>query len=412
MIRRLQRQFVLIAAGAIAVLLIALLGVLNYFNFRATRSVIFSNVRLLAEQGGVLAGVPENGGGQESSETLTVESPYQLRYFSVRLDAGGDVRAVNVAHIAAIDRRQAESWANQVRNLRRPEGILLNRRLFYAYERRPLEHGDVLIVFLDCTAEMRASRQLVNHSLLFGVLTLAAFTLVIAMLSKRVVDPFIRSMESQEQFITNAGHELKTPLAIIAADAEFLEMMGGTSEWTESIRGQVARMTTLVNRLIRLARLAERREVELVDLELSALVREVAESFRPLAEQQKKSLTVKAAEALRGQVTREGYMELVSILVDNAVKYCDEGGEVCVTLARRQRARGSQLRVSNAYAAGAGMDMSRFFDRFYRADQSHSSEKAGYGIGLSMAEGLVKEFRGRISAEYRGGVISFVVILP
>ena len=135
-------------------------------------------------------------------------------------------------------------------------------------------------------------------------------------------------------------------------------------------------------------------------------------AFRPLAEQQKKGLTVQVPEEVRGFVTRDGFTELVSILVDNAVKYCDDGGEVRVGLLKKGRGKGCHLRVSNAYAAGRGMDMSRFFDRFYRADQSHSSEKKGYGIGLSMAEGLAREFHGRIAAEYKNGVITFVVTLP
>lgn len=412
MIRKLQRQFVLIAAGAVAILLTILLGVLNLYNFRATRQSVYARARLLAQQGGELtefSGEEEDGGDEAE---LTVESPYQLRYFSVRLGDEGLVTGVNLSHIAAVNRSQAVQWARFVQGRRRPEGLLPLGRFVYAYSRRPADAGGVLVVFLDCSGEVRASRQLLRHSIVFGALMLALFTAVIALLSKRVVDPYTRSMESQEQFITNAGHELKTPLSIIAADAEFLEMTAGESEWTASIRAQVARMTALVNRLIRLAKLAERKEVQLVELNLAAIVTEAAEAFRPLAEQQKKELTVSAQEGARGFVTRDGFTELVSILVDNAVKYCDDGGGVKVRLTKRGRAKGCQLRVSNDYAAGQGMDMNRFFDRFYRADQSHNSEKQGYGIGLSMAEGLAREFHGKIAAEYKNGVITFVVTLP
>lgn len=412
MIRKLQRQFVLVAAGAVAILLIALLGVLNFYNFRTMRNAVYARARLLAEQGGELDEIPDETQLADEQAELTVESPYQMRYFSVHTDASGVIRSINLSHIAAIDRAQAARWTKHVQGLRHRDGLLLRGMLVYAYSQKKLEDGSAVIVFLDCTAEIRTSRLLLRHSIEFGLLTLLAFTLIITLLSKRVVDPFIRSMESQEQFITNAGHELKTPLSIIAADAEFLEMMSGESEWTASIRTQVARMTTLVNRLIRLAKLAERKEVELMEMDLSVIVRDTAEAFRPLADRQQKSLSVSAEEGVRGMVTKDGFTELVSILVDNAVKYCDEGGEVGVQLTKKGRGRGCTLRVSNPYAAGAGMNMSRFFDRFYRADQSHSSEKAGYGIGLSMAEGLVKEFRGRIAAEYKNGAIHFVVTLP
>ena len=405
MIRKMQRQFVVIAVGAVALLLAVFLLALNLVNLRTTVANVCSTARMIAERGGQLRETTE-----PETEELTAEAPFRLRYFSVRVAADGSARA-ELSHIASVDAEQAVGWARQLMPPRRAEGVVRRGRLFYAYHREDRETGS-LIVFLDCTAEMRANLQLRRHSVIFGLLTLLLFAAVIALLSGRVVEPFQRSMQSQEQFITNAGHELKTPLAIISADTEFLEMTAGESEWTESIRNQVARMTALVNRLIRLAKLSEREKVELEELDLGGIVKETAEAFAPLSAQQGKEIRCETEDNVRGFATRDGYAELVSILLDNAVKYCDEAGEIVLTLKRRGRAHGSQLRVTNPYAEGAGLDMSRFFDRFYRADESHSSLRKGYGIGLSMAEGLVREFHGRIAAEYRDGVIAFVVTLP
>ena len=407
MIRRMQRQFVLLSVGSIALLLAVLLALLNLSHRRVVERSLYSTVRLIADQGGQLPADVAHG----EDEALTAETPYQLRYFSVQLDAQGNPLRRDLTHIAAVASDQADRWAQQALGSRRSEAIVLRDRLFYAYHVRRGEQG-ALAVFLDCTREMRSIGGLGDRSITFGLFTLAGFATLIVLLSRRVVEPFIRSTQSQEQFITNAGHELKTPLAIIAADTEFLEMTLGESEWTESIRNQVQRMTTLVNRLIRLAKLAESREVELTELDLTGITRRAAESFRPLAQQQGKTLTLSIAEGVRAMATDEGYTELVSILVDNAVKYCDAQGEIRVTLSRRGRGRGCQLRVRNSYAAGAGLDMSRFFDRFYRQDQSHNSNLRGYGIGLSMAQGLAQEFHGKISALYRDRAITFVVTLP
>ena len=406
MIRRMQRQFVLIAVGAVAALLAVFLVALNLVSLRSARSAALETARMIADQGGRIS----RQAAEAEEDGMTEESPYRLRWFTVRMDADGTART-DLSHIAAVNREQAERLARGVSLLSRNEGILPRGRMFYAYVRRETD-GGTLTVFLDCTAEMRANRQLQQQSVLFALLTLVLFTAFIVLLSGRVMEPFIRSMQSQEHFITIAGHELKTPLAIIAADTEFLEMTAGESEWTESIRNQVARMTALVNRLIRLAKLAEREKTELTEVDLTAAVREAAESFGPLAQQQGKTIRCEAEDGVRGMATQDGYAELVSVLLDNAVKYCDDGGEVSLTLRRRGRAHGSQLRVTNPYAAGAGMDMSRFFDRFYRADESHSSRRKGYGIGLSMAEGLAREFHGRIWAEYKDGSIAFVVTLP
>lgn len=405
MIRRMQRQFVLIAVGAVALLLFVFLLALNLVNLSVTRRSACGTARMICQRGGVLDEAPA-----AETETLSLETPFRLRYFSVRLLPDGTAET-ELSHIAAVNEEQAGRYARQVQPPRRSEGTIRRSGLVYAYHREDLE-GETLTVFLDCTEEMRANRQLRQHSAVFGILTLALFAVVISLLSGRVVEPFRRSMQSQEQFIANAGHELKTPLAIISADTEFLEMTGGESEWTESIRNQVARLTNLVNRLIRLAKLSEQEKVELQELDLSAIAKETAEGFGPLAAQQGKEILCEAEENVRGFATRDGYQELISILLDNAVKYCDDRGTITLSLRHRGRARGSQLRVTNPYAAGAGLDMSRFFDRFYRADESHSSLNQGYGIGLSMAQGLAREFHGRIAAEYKDGVIAFVVTLP
>ena len=173
MIRRMQRQLVLVAAGAIAVLLSMLLAVLNLYNFRSTRQSIYARARLLAEQGGELTEVTGEEEISDDEAELTVESPYQMRYFSVRITEGGAVTGVNLTHIAAIDRSRAIRWAKTVQQLRRPEGLLPSGRFVYAYSRRPAEGGSTLVVFLDCTGEVRASRQLLRHSIVFGILTLA-----------------------------------------------------------------------------------------------------------------------------------------------------------------------------------------------------------------------------------------------
>ena len=109
--------------------------------------------------------------------------------------------------------------------------------------------------------------------------------------------------------------------------------------------------------------------------------------------------------------TQDGYAELVSVLLDNAVKYCDEGGAVCALLSPQGRQR-AVFSVSNGYAAGAGLDCSRFFERFYRQDESHSSRKSGFGIGLSIAQQITEKLGGAIQVRWVAGTITFQVSFP
>ena len=186
-------------------------------------------------------------------------------------------------------------------------------------------------------------------------------------------------------------------------------MINGKSEWTDSTVKQVSRLSELISQLVVLSRLEEKQDIVLSDVDMSAETKSVMESFKSIAETQGITLKTDIADDIHVQADQKGLRELVNILMDNAVKYCDENGTVDVSLSKK--GKNAMFIVSNDYAAGEGVDYKQFFERFYREDKSHNSEKQGYGIGLSMAESLVRMFKGKISVNYKKPVISFTVIL-
>ena len=187
-------------------------------------------------------------------------------------------------------------------------------------------------------------------------------------------------------------------------------MINGKSEWTDSILTQVKRGTSLINDLITLSRTTEAEQVVLTDVDLSKTLQETAQSFRPVIENAGKTLTVQIQDGVVVKAEEKMLTELCNILVDNAAKYCDDGGEVKVVLKKRGRT-GALLQVSNDYREGSGEDYGKFFHRFYRGDVSHNSRHSGYGIGLSMAQTIAEKLRGSITAGWKGGVITFTVML-
>lgn len=237
--------------------------------------------------------------------------------------------------------------------------------------------------------------------------------LIVSVLSKRALRPFIRNMENQKRFITNAGHELKTPIAIISANTEALALISGQNEWTDNILKQVSRLSKLINDLITLAKVGEAspQDVVLTEVNLTPIVRSAADSFRPVVADAGKIMETDAEDDITARAEMRFFGELVNILLDNAVKYCDDGGLIHVSLTTRKNGKGAVLAVSNDYKEGGHIDYSRFFERFYRGDTSHNSAKAGYGIGLSMAEDLTKLMKGKISVRWEKGVITFQVEL-
>ena len=183
-------------------------------------------------------------------------------------------------------------------------------------------------------------------------------------------------------------------------------MINGENEWTQSTLKQIERLEGLITNLVTMARASENRdEVVMRETDISVVIREEVDEFASVAEKHGKTLVSRLSSPYIFKTDTDRLKQLVRILVDNAIKYCDEGGRIEVVL--KKKGRTAVMTVSNSYAEGKGQDFSRFFDRFYRQDSSHNTEKGGYGIGLAIAYDLVKALRGRIDVSWKNGFITF-----
>ncbi len=342
------------------------------------------------------------GTGLDSSP----EFKFSTRYFSVFLSYSGDVENVITTNIAAVSDDQATKYGNTAYE----NGSKYGQIEQYYYQLSEADDG-ALIVFLDCSSQNRVSYRLMNIILTLISIGALVMFLLVRVLSKRMIMPEIKNAERQKQFITNAGHELKTPLAVIKANTELDIMLNGENEWNTSTLRQTEQMTALIRDLIMIARAEEgEREENLTNTDISAAVRETADNLTPLAIQSEKTLNSDVTEGIMMKADEGKIKQLSTLLIDNAIKYCDDNGVITVGLTTK--GKNIRLTVSNDYKDGAKVDYSKFFERFYRADESHNSEKGGYGIGLSIAESIVKQYKGNISASYSNGVISFCCVLP
>ena len=222
---------------------------------------------------------------------------------------------------------------------------------------------------------------------------------------------------AEEQFIqlfcdvTDAGHEIKTPITIIGADLEILRMELGKNEWLEDIQAQATRLAELTSNLISLSRLEEEERMEMIEFPLSDAVRETAESFQALAKTRGRGLSIQVEPMLSFVGNEKNLCQLVEILLDNALKYSSEGDTVCLTLQRQGRF--IRLCVENAVESLTREMLENMFDRFYRGDRSRASNCGGYGIGLSIAQAVVAAHRGKLSAaETAQGRLAVTALLP
>ncbi len=424
MIKQLQLKLIVSATAAIVIVISVLLLMVNVYNYRTLYAQNSVLLHYIADSNGVLPELNSDAlskNGKDIPEMISEsdESRYQLRYFTVWYEKKQDVITVNtynLEHIGSISEEEAHDLASQVlANETKTEGRITSKNNHYAYLISSSEDGNIsMVTFLDYTSNVFSITHYIERTVSFALLCLVLFIIVTFLLSKRALRPFIRNMESQKQFITNAGHELKTPLTIISANAEVLEMLNGESEWTDSIRKQVTRMSGLVDDLVMLSRLSEQLDPIVEDVNMSSLFHESTQSFAAVAENRGKKLECTCAENVMIRASSKGINELMNILLDNAVKYCDDGGTIAASLSHRTASRGARLVVSNTYAAGKNEDYKRFFERFYRADTSHArdGETDGSGIGLSMAQGFVEQYHGKITVDWKNNFIIFTVIFP
>lgn len=334
------------------------------------------------------------------------DSAYRTRFFRIFLDEDKKVTNVNMDHIAAVDERKAVRMTKMAMLRRRKVGLVGS----YRY-RKEYKDGQVRsIIFLDCKENQSFYHLAVTITITVSTLLTCLITVIFAIASKRAVRPFEINSNRQKQFITDASHELKTPLAIISANAEVLQYKGDGNEWTQNIIDQTKHMGKLINQLLVLAKLDEVQEKsEKQEADLKLLLEETTRPFEEVATQKKVTLKLHLEEGVTIRVNREQIAQLVSILTENAAKYVNDGGKIVWRLTKTQH--GAVLVVKNTTEKELP-DTKRMFDRFYRSDSSRSSKTGGQGIGLSIAKKIVDSHKGSITAKAGDGMVTFRVSLP
>lgn len=395
MIRKLRIKLVIVSLLSLLLVLAVLFCVVGILNYRKTVTDADSILDILQENDGSFPMNDHLKGGFSPDESpkkgarFSAELPYESRYFSVFLSEDGEVLSVNTGKIAAVDTTTAINYARLVIEEGHTQGFVED----YRYTVYTVE-DETHVIFLDYGREMSSFRTFLFTSAGVSITGLLAVMLLLIFLSGRIVKPFSENYEKQKQFITDAGHELKTPLTIIDADAEVLEMDIGENEWLGDIRMQTKRLAQLTNSLIQLSRMEEQPQVEKIEFPLSDLVEETVETFRALAKTQNKNLFSRIQPMLSMNGDEKTIRQLITILLDNAVKYSDDGGRIELTLEKQKNM--IRLSVFNTADSVPRENLTYLFDRFYRADQSRNSRTGGYGLGLSIASAIVAVHKGRI----------------
>ncbi|MCR4792797.1 MAG: HAMP domain-containing histidine kinase [Lachnospiraceae bacterium] len=420
MIRRLRLKFIMTAFLAVLAVLVVLVGGINVSNYVNVVRDSDKVLRMLAENDGRFPDRMTKPGNEEPEQAKPpeerrgerIDSPeiaYETRYFTVRYDSDGNVISVDTEKVSAVSEDMATELAGKVPVEDGSEGFIGD----YRYLNICPCDGERLVIFCDRGASLVNFRDFRNSSIILSAFTLLVVGVIIYFVSGVAVRPVSEAYDKQKRFISDAGHEIKTPLAVIKADAEVLGMeMGEDNEWLTDISKQTDRLTELTNDLIALSKMEEgSTTLIMAETDVSALAMDAVDSVKALAMIQNKELTSDVEDGVRITCDRKSVYELMSILLDNAVKYCPEGGNIRFLL----KSTGKKVHISvsndtNDIIEDEALD--RIFDRFYRTDSSRNSETGGFGIGLSMASAITEAHHGRITATSEGDrSITFTVVI-
>ena len=393
MLKKLRLRFICISMTAfalIAFLLILAINLANYYRTTAGHDEVLQGIHEYNHS------IPDSG--QEPPQITEMpwaggpDAEFTFRFFSIRCSKDGSILIFDADYISSIDETAAEEYARTVLDRRKTSGYYQDYRYLVTEE-----GDDIEIIFLNVADANNYRNVLLMVSCFIGVGGLLLLLLLITLFSGSAIRPYVKNLEQQKQFITDAGHELKTPVTSIATCADILALEYTDNEWIDNIRKQSARLSKLIGDLVLLSRLDEEQPFpEIENFSLSEAVWELSEHFASLAAAHGKIFRQDIADDILYSGSRSSIQQMVSILLDNAIRYSDPQGTIHLSLCKKHNS--IHIEVYNTCDSVPEIDLNRLFDRFYRPDSSRSVYTGGSGIGLSIARAVAERHGGSISA--------------
>lgn len=403
MIQKLQRKFILIAMSASIIVTFSIFGIIIFNNYKTIDRQNDGILNMIADNNGKMPDYkPRN---DYMANVITKETQFTTRYFYIKLDNNGEISETNVQYIASISPEEAEQMLNKIIEGNKGTGYYDN----YKYKVTQKDDGE-LIVFLDCHSQLNNLKSMTEKSIIIIVVGLSIVFIIISVLSKRVLQPIIKNIEAQKQFITNAGHELKTPVAVILANLDIMEMKTEKNDkWLKSTKKQAKRLESLIKSLLNLAKVEEgNTKIDYTEFSITKVINEEIGEFKALAEN--KNFIYDTSKEVFINADINSISQLITIFIDNAVKYTPDNGTIKITT--EKVGKSTKIQFMNDCENIKTIDTNKLFDRFYREDKARSQGKNGYGIGLSIAKSIVELHKGKIEASTtKDGMICFTIII-
>ena len=434
MVKQLQKKFIISAMTAVTILLVVLIGGINVFNYLTTSG---DNDRLMEMLGnsfeastmwsadttdntqppqsitGTQQNTTDTSGNQNDNGFVPQDDGTKppddkknngfgrhdknavdsARYAAVAIDKNGNIIRTDVTHISSLTEDEATAITEALKNTASGTGTY-NGFLYRISETKRAE-GKVIIL-LDNSMQISSFFTVLFISTGAGIFGWLLMLLLVILLSKKTIAPVARSIEKQKQFVTNAGHEIKTPLAIILANTDAMELHNGENKWSRNIRAQTLRLSGLMQNLLMLAKMDESStKLPMCSFDISTAAEDTVNAFIEPAALKGVMIEQDIQKGLQLNGNRDSIVQLMTVLLDNAVKYTESGGTISAKLSGNEK----NITLSIANTCEPIDHPEKLFDRFYRGDSARTQKNGGYGIGLSVAQAIAELHRGTITAE-------------
>ncbi len=435
MVKQLQKKFIISAMLAVTILLVVLIGGINVFNYLTTSN---DNDRLMemlcysfetstkwnadttdnTQSPQSINGTQKNTAADISGSQNNPDFPPQdngtkppddkknngfgrhdknavdsARYAAVAIDKNGNIIRTDVTHISSLTEDEVTAITEALKNTASGTGTYSG--FLYRISETKRAEGKVIIL-LDNGMQISSFFTVLFISVGAGIFGWLLMLLLVILLSKKTIAPVARSIEKQKQFVTNAGHEIKTPLAIILANTDAMELHNGENKWSKNIRAQTLRLSGLMQNLLMLAKMDESSaKLPMCSFDISTAAEDTVNAFIEPAALKGVMIEQDIQKGLQLNGNHDSIVQLITVLLDNAVKYTESGGMIRAKLSGNDK----NITLSIANTCEPIDHPEKLFDRFYRGDSARTQKNGGYGIGLSVAQAIAELHKGSITAE-------------
>lgn len=398
MIKKLKIKLIILSNSAVLIFLILIVSCMNIINYHNIVKECDNIIEIILNNHGSMPGF-------KLPPHMSPEVPYESRYFSITLDNNGKVIDCDVSRVTSIDYNDALKYKDIVMQINKSKAFIND----YRYNIKN-EDDSTLIVFLDSGRKLDSFYSFLTTSCLISILGFLIIFIIIFFISDKIINPFKENYIKQKKFITNASHEIKTPLTIINANIELLEMEYGNNDCLNDIQEQVIRLRELTDKLVSLSRIEENSDnLKMIESPISDIIVEVINNFKSLSLSNNKNIIYNVDEMVTMTCNDNSIRQLLSILLENAIKYSPSNSDINIDFHKQNNNLIFKISNTSIYKLDV-KNIKNIFDRFYRLDSSRNSNTGGYGIGLSIVKAIVNSHNGKVIANVKENNIFEIII--